>query len=42
MRCADNDGNGDCNRGVVGYRLWNPHCGLTFEMYYMAENLKNK
>ena len=31
MRCADN-GNGDCDRGAVGYRLWNPRCGLTFEM----------
>ena len=32
MRCADNDGNGYCDKGAVGYRLWNPHCGLTFEM----------
>ena len=32
MRCADNDGNGDCDKGAVGYRLWNPHYGLTFEM----------
>ena len=31
MRCADNDGNGDCDRGAVGYRLWNPHRGLSFE-----------
>ena len=32
MRCADNDGNGDCDRGAVGYKLWNPHCGLTIVM----------
>ena len=23
MRCADNHGNGDCDSGAVGYRLWN-------------------
>ena len=32
MRCADNDGNGDCDRDAIGYRLGNPRCGLTFEM----------
>ena len=32
MRCANNNGNEDCDKGAVGYRLWNPHCGLTFVM----------